>query len=199
MAMKISDQEMYMAIIKLIEQQGLKFTMADLARKLHTSKRTIYQRFSSKEQLISAMIDYLFKDLTIRGDKLRSELHLSAYEKIKRYVDQFPTLYPIGCILQYSSEIAQRYPQQWHKFQDEVDQISQTFYRILINDPQTRELSKTEKKMLLLMLQKTTRSLLNGRFLMQQQLDFWEAIDAMQELLFHGVFGGNQPKISQGL
>ncbi|MFT9270028.1 MAG: hypothetical protein ABF539_10955, partial [Liquorilactobacillus nagelii] len=66
------------------------------------------------------------------------------------------------------------------------------FYRILINDPQTRELSKTEKKMLLLMLQKTTRSLLNGRFLMQQQLDFWEAIDAMQELLFHGVFGGKQ-------
>lgn len=186
--MKLTDQQMYDTIIELIKQKGPKFTTEDLAHRLHTSKRTIYQRFASKEELMSQMIDFLFTDLAQKAANLKNDPQLSAYEKIEKYVRDFPSTYQIGYILRYSKEIAQRYPKQWDKFNHKVDEISNTFYRILISDPNTRKLTATEKKLLALMLQKATQILLNGDFLQQQQLDFWEAVAAMHEILFHGIF-----------
>lgn len=186
--MKLTDQQIYDTIMGLIEQKGPKFTTEDLAKKLHTSKRTIYQRFSNKEELISQMIDFLFTDIAQKAACLKNDPELSAYEKIEKYVRDFPSTYQIGYILRYSKEIAQRYPKQWDKFNRKVNEISSTFYRILINDPNTRKLTITEKKLLALMLQKAMQILLNGDFLRQHQLDFWDAVTAMYRILFHGIF-----------
>lgn len=192
--MKLTDQQMYAAIMELIKQKGPKFTTEDLARELHTSKRTIYQRFASKEQLISQMIDFLFTDLTRRAESLKNDPSLSAYEKIEKYVRDFPSTYQIGYILRYSRELERLYPKQWQQFNQRVNEISTTFYHVLINDAHTRKLSATEKKLLALMLRKTTQILLNGDFLREQELDFWEAISAMHEIIFHGIFKAKTDK-----
>ncbi len=48
--------------------------MSELARELGISKKTLYQHFSSKEDLVSTMIDQLMGELHQLGDEISSEI-----------------------------------------------------------------------------------------------------------------------------
>ena len=52
-------EEILDATIVLFNQKGLKFTMDDLARELHRSKKTIYVIFPDKKKLLDEMVDYI--------------------------------------------------------------------------------------------------------------------------------------------
>ena len=47
--------------------------MSELARELGISKKTLYQHFSSKEDLVSTMIDHMMSEMHQRGDEISSE------------------------------------------------------------------------------------------------------------------------------
>ncbi|CQR45906.1 Nucleoid occlusion factor SlmA [Paraliobacillus sp. PM-2] len=98
---------------KLIELKGFrKFTMDELARKLRISKKTIYIHFSSKDDLISAIINSIIeKDLT--------EMKRLIDEK-DNYVEKMQAvffLYNIKMLRkQYMNELRQFLPHEWEKF-----------------------------------------------------------------------------------
>ena len=50
-------EQIVTAATGLFEQVGLKFTMQDVARALHISKKTIYTVFASKEELLLGMLE----------------------------------------------------------------------------------------------------------------------------------------------
>jgi len=51
------------AAAALFQQEGLKFTMQEVADTLHISKKTIYTVYASKEALLLDMVDDLFADI----------------------------------------------------------------------------------------------------------------------------------------
>jgi len=54
-------EDMLLRIIKLYEKFGIKnLSMDDIARELHISKRTIYEQFGSRKELIQNAIAHLF-------------------------------------------------------------------------------------------------------------------------------------------
>ena len=52
------------AAIEEVTLRGLRFTMQDLATRLRVSKRSIYENFSSKEELVSYMVDAILTDMS---------------------------------------------------------------------------------------------------------------------------------------
>jgi AcrR family transcriptional regulator len=68
---------------RLIEQHGFyKFTMDQLAKNLKISKKTIYENFSSKKELISAVIDSIIhEDMKKLKEKINREQN--AVEKLR--------------------------------------------------------------------------------------------------------------------
>lgn len=52
------------AAMEEIRMRGLRFTMQDLATRLKVSKRSLYENFSSKENLIDEMVDIILSDMT---------------------------------------------------------------------------------------------------------------------------------------
>ena len=48
-------EEIVQEAIAQFQKNGLKFTMNDIAASLHIAKKTIYQFYASKEELLSAM------------------------------------------------------------------------------------------------------------------------------------------------
>ena len=46
--------------LHIVEKQGVKFTMDELASELGMSKKTIYTVFRDKNELLIAMVDYVF-------------------------------------------------------------------------------------------------------------------------------------------
>lgn len=47
--------------LSYLSDKGLKFTMADLAKSLGMSKKTIYSFFETKEALLNDVVDYAFR------------------------------------------------------------------------------------------------------------------------------------------
>lgn len=96
----------------LIEAYGFrKFTMDQLAKQLRISKKTIYENFSSKDKLISAIVDSIIEkdamDLKEQIDqqtdyveKLRAIFYLYNIKMLKKA---------------YVSELQSYFPKEWNK------------------------------------------------------------------------------------
>lgn len=68
--------------IFLIQQKGLSFTISDLAKSLGTSKRTIYQHFSSKDDIIDSIIENLILQIKNKEEEILHDKSLNLLKKI---------------------------------------------------------------------------------------------------------------------
>lgn len=68
--------------IFLIQQKGLSFTISDLAKSLGTSKRTIYQHFSSKDDIIDSIIENLTLQIKNKEEEILHDKSLNLLKKI---------------------------------------------------------------------------------------------------------------------
>lgn len=81
------------AAISMYARQGLKFTMQDIANQMHISKKTIYTEFSSKEELLKAVIDYGFEKIYRAKEAILRDGTLSPKEKLRKVMIAMPGEY----------------------------------------------------------------------------------------------------------
>ena len=80
------------AAMDLFRQEGLRFTMQQLAQRLHISKKTLYTRYASKEELLLDMIDDAFGAIHARKQAILEE-NLPLEEKLRRVIIALPEEY----------------------------------------------------------------------------------------------------------
>ena len=80
------------AAMDLFRQEGLRFTMQQLAQRLHISKKTLYTRYASKEELLLDMIDGAFGAIHARKRAILAE-NLPLEEKLRRVIIALPEEY----------------------------------------------------------------------------------------------------------
>ncbi len=76
----------------LFRQEGLKFTMQEVADALHISKKTIYTVYPSKEALLLDMVDDLFEDIH-RAKRACMEAPGPIEDRIRRVIVALPEQY----------------------------------------------------------------------------------------------------------
>lgn len=67
------------ATVEEFKQNGLKFTMNDLAKRLGISKKTIYTVFESKQAVLVAVADRYAADLNSMQEELEANVSLNEY------------------------------------------------------------------------------------------------------------------------
>jgi len=85
--------EIMQSCVSLFNEKGLKFTMDDVAKQCHISKKTMYLIFDDKEQLFLAMVDYVFDKVKESEEAVINNPKLSTQEKIRRVLDVLPEGY----------------------------------------------------------------------------------------------------------
>ena len=81
------------ATIKVFNEKGLKFTMDDIAKECHISKKTRYIIFDDKYQLFFTIVDYIFDAIKESEDAVLSEESLSTIEKLRKIIGVLPEGY----------------------------------------------------------------------------------------------------------
>lgn len=76
--------------IEEFNKYGLKFTMDDVAKDLHISKKTIYKVFSDKNEMLKACINYCFDMVKAAEAEIINDKSLDIVEKIKRVIIVLP-------------------------------------------------------------------------------------------------------------
>ena len=99
------------AAMEEIRMRGLRFTMQDLATRLKVSKRSLYENFSSKENLIDEMVDIILSDMT------EEEHAIFARDiPIPEKVEALLTIHPYDAEMFNTNvyeDLKRMYPQQW--------------------------------------------------------------------------------------
>ena len=104
------------AAMEEIRMRGLRFTMQDLATRLKVSKRSLYENFSSKENLIDEMVDIILSDMT------EEEHAIFARDiPIPEKVEALLTIHPYDAEMFNTNvyeDLKRMYPQQWQKIEN---------------------------------------------------------------------------------
>ncbi|MCR5157322.1 MAG: TetR/AcrR family transcriptional regulator [Butyrivibrio sp.] len=81
------------AVIRQFNEKGMKFTMDDVSRELHISKKTIYKEFNDKDELFLATVDYGFAALKEKEAEILADDSLDIVEKLSRVIVCLPDNY----------------------------------------------------------------------------------------------------------
>lgn len=83
--------EIICAALAAFEEYGIKFSLDVIAKSLKISKKTIYQYFESKEELVSCAIDYIFADIHMQNAKIQKS-DFPPLERLRQILGTYPTV-----------------------------------------------------------------------------------------------------------
>ena len=82
-----------LSTIEVFNTHGMRFTMDDIASYMKISKKTIYTVYSSKDNMMLDMVDYLFDNIAESKRAILEDRQMSLRDKIKAYLVAMPDEY----------------------------------------------------------------------------------------------------------
>jgi len=87
-----TEDKLYEATFALYQENGVKFTMDELANRLGISKKTLYELVRSKEELVERAVAFYFDAVEREQRAIREDGTLTALEKTERLLCVVPQM-----------------------------------------------------------------------------------------------------------
>ncbi|PID01833.1 TetR family transcriptional regulator [Sporosarcina sp. P2] len=172
------------AFLEEVHEKSMKFTMDDLAKRLGISKRTLYEHFSSKTEILDAIIDSTLQEFDEKTDRIMNDQELPLVDKIKKVITVIPK-YNDFYNWQILDQMKKTHPEQWervHAALNEWDElrelIEQGIYEGIIADQNVELLMK--------LIIDATNSTLDRKFFYENRMTVTEALDSIVDILLFG-------------
>lgn len=98
-----------------IRQQGLRFSMDDLASRLGVSKKTLYKYYSSKAEILDELVDSAIGNMEEKAAFIINNEQLSLAEKLKGVIAVIPDQQEL-IDMRILNQMKKFFPEQWEKF-----------------------------------------------------------------------------------
>lgn len=177
-------------------EKGIKFTMNDLARRLGVSKRTIYEKFHSKEEIIEAIVDKFLATMQEKEEEILGNPDLSAIEKLKAIAMILPNDFRLMYFSKFY-EMKRYYPKQWHKIEKWAAEWEPET-KLIEEGIAKGQLRKVNTVVLRKIVMESTMALLDRNFLMKNDITLRDALHAMVDILLYGLVQDDKKYESHG-
>ena len=165
--------------------KGLKFTMDDIAKEMHIAKKTIYQSFSSKEELMMAMLDTGFAEIHKRKKEiLDSDLPLA--EKLAAVMIAMPDRYDILDFRKLSG-LAQGYPTVSEHLKAHLESDWGPVIELMEEGIRTGRLRQISIPIVKLMFTASVEAFLSGDTLTNEKISYSEALEELIGIIMKGI------------
>ncbi len=108
------------AVISQFNCKGMKFTMDDISKELHISKKTIYKEFDDKDELFYATVDYGFSAIKKKEAEIVADDSLELMDKIARLIVCLPDNYKRVDFRQVY-QLKEKYPLVYKKVAEKIE------------------------------------------------------------------------------
>jgi AcrR family transcriptional regulator len=174
------------AFIEEIHDSGMKFTMDDLSKRLGISKRTLYEHFSSKVEVLETIIDQTLQEADEKTRQIVRDEQLSLIEKITGVMTVLPNHYELYD-LKILDQMKRYFPEQWAKI-DAALKDDWDVLRMLIEQGIEEGLIVAKSPALIMkLIVDATNSILDQRFYMNNHINLDEALSSIVEILLYGL------------
>lgn len=173
------------AVARLIERYGLKkFTVDEVAAELHISKKTLYQYFSGKDEMIRQ-----YFEVTLTSDK-QSVLEAAAgernfFEKIHAIVH---SSHRYRLPVRLMDEAKQFYPEEWARIED-LKRFKLDEFKKLLKQAADEGILRPDIHygVLSAMLERVSDMFVDTDFLIENGIKASQAMDETLNIIFGGI------------
>lgn len=178
------------AFIEEIRENGMKFTMDDLAKRLGISKRTLYEHFSSKVEILETIIEQTFSEVDEKTEIIVQDEKLTILEKIKGVVTVMPN-YVEFYDLRVFEQMKRYFPNQWERLHTVLNDWEAL--RFLIEEGIRKgELAEMNVALIMKLFIDAANSTLDRDFFMQNNISVPEALSSIVDVLLFGLVPENK-------
>ena len=171
--------------MQLFRQQGLHFTMQQVAEPLHISKKTIYTVYPSKEALLLDMVDHAFADI----HRCKQEILAGSgtlQEKLRAVIIAMPTEYA-ALDLRQMKELDEKYPVVAARVRSQLETGGNPPWRCWNRLWQRGSCARYPLPVLRQMITASIESFLADRSLAESGVQYVAVLEEMISILLEGV------------
>jgi AcrR family transcriptional regulator len=173
------------AFVEEAHENGLKFTMDDLAKRLAISKRTLYEHFSSKALILETLIERTSDDMIRKTEQIIENNQLSTLEKIKQSIRIMPQYYEFYD-LRILEQMKKYYPEHWKRVHADLNDWSQIRALIQQGIQEGIIVNKNEALIMRLIIDSINLTL-DQRFFLDNSVTLEDAVYSIVDILLFGL------------
>jgi len=175
-----------MAAAEEINLRGFKFTMSDLTKRLSISKTSLYEQFSSKNELVATLVAMAFTDVREQEDGIYKSSSLSIAEKITAVLRVNPKIFgPFN--ERIYDDLRSSYPEEWQLVSAFRQERLECLSALLIKGMENNSIRSVNLVVVQQMILGAINQLFNYRFLTDSNITYADAMAAMADVLVYGL------------
>jgi AcrR family transcriptional regulator len=172
--------------IFLIQQKGVSFTISDLAKNLGTSKRTMYQHFSSKDDIIDSIIENLILQIKNKEEEIFHDESLSLPEKITQVLICVPEELSTMDI-RLLADLKRLHYNQWVEIDDFLKQEWDLVVKLMEEGIETGVLREINSQLFIELYLGAINQIYQPSFSLKSNLTMSEILKSVIDILLNGI------------
>lgn len=179
-------EEVLFQTLSYLSDKGLKFTMADLAKSLGMSKKTIYSFFETKEALLNDVVDYAFRSIKLKEKDILARDDLSLIDKVRSLVIALPDKFDSlnwGRI----EGLSEKYPKVYKKIKRNLESDWGDTIRLLEEGKNLGLFTDFQVIVFKTMTESCIEKFLSSSVLEENGMSYVEGLDGMINILLEGI------------
>lgn len=186
----MTESELKQEIIKkaslLFNRDGLKFTMDDLARELHISKKTIYKIIPDKKSLFNMMVDDIFDSIKQEEKNSLEDENSSTLEKLRRTLGAMPEEY-YNINFQNLNVLKEKYPKIYAHVEQRLETGWEQTIELLEKAMEEGVIRRISIPIFKTMFQATIEQFFQRDVLIENQIPYQEALQEVVSIMIDGI------------
>jgi AcrR family transcriptional regulator len=180
-----------MAAAEEMNIRGIKFTMSDLAKRLNVSKTSLYEHFSSKNELVHNILTTAIQDVRNQEEAISNNSELSIAEKIPALLKVAPTVFgPINNYRLYD-ELQHHYPDEFQMLKSFRGKQLNRLLSLIAQGIENNAVRPIDMKVLRQLVVSAMNDLFTYHFLSESNMTFPDALSAMSDIIVYGLLPKN--------
>lgn len=174
-----------MAAVEEINLRGFKFTMSDLTKRLSISKSSLYEHFSSKDELVATILGIVLNDFRALEQKVYAS-DRSIVEKLKAVLtikqDRFEPFHD-----RIYEDLRRTYPHEWEKVTRFRQERMAHMTELLKQGVEQGIIRPVNLAVVQQMIESTINDLIRYRFLSENNMTYPDAVGIMIDVIIRGL------------
>lgn len=181
----MTEKEIIASATKQFYKMGLKFTMQDVAANLHIAKKTIYQFYASKENLLIGMLDFGFEAIREQKRQILTE-KIPYKEKVKKVMIAIPDQY---AVLDFRdlSDLKEKYPRAYKVLKKNLENDWNPLIDLLEQGKNEGKIHNISICVLKIMVTATIDAFVSTDNLRDHKVAYNDAMNEMMKIIMDGI------------
>ncbi len=174
------------AVVDLFNEKGMKFTMDDISKKLHISKKTIYKEFNDKDELFYATVDYCCTAIKQKEAEIIADNSLDLVDKIAKVIVCLPDNYR-NIDFRQVYQLRDTYRVVYRRIADKIETDWEETEKLLAEAMDKGYIKKVPIPVVKLTIEGAIEKFLSTKELAGTQVTYEESLNSMIDIIMNGL------------